>query len=623
MDPAAQRKFLRIPAHHLVVHLRVGAATTAHYLADLSMGGMFVRGDDTHPVGATVEVALALPNSPDAVRLSGRVVNVTTRKAALTTGAPGGMGIEFVAPAGDAAERLAQLVRELGGPQAAAPLPAAASPQGPKEIGPSRAPSSSSPRGPTGVGPSVSPAGPAPAESSGDARLLTQIKGLLMELGEKQNALEAKDREIAELRHQLASAPAAPPPPPPAPPPEPDPELPALRAEVSRLRAEQFQHEDRIARIAREHRDATDALQQVTAEKEDLERALSEQTLKTALEIERLRKEHQGRVNEVRGELEAAHRKTRDAEAAAKEAQKPPPPVPPDFDALLPRPAPSGRAAPVYAAPAALIAPPSGAAGGPADSDWAAAIGGGPAPSGAAEPGAVKPTVVRAARSPTAAAAPLASPQGPTQVGASGPTPPLDEIDDLQKTMVERLAPVSQGPPAAPLVHDDEDDDDLPDTVVRRIVLPDDLVHGAKDERHEKPAAKSEDVDLDRRQGDDAEDVDLSPEPVGVDPGVRAAPPAAATQVPAERPADVAAADAKTAALEVFQKRLTAGDRLTPTPKFYDQVSVDPVSTLVCSWVERAGTFAELKERASGRLPEGRLVEMLFDFFLREVVKFE
>ena len=73
---------------------------------DLSVRGVFVRTDELLAVGASVELAIRLPDGGEALQVAARVVHLLTPAAARVLGRRPGMGFEFVELDGEGRSRL-------------------------------------------------------------------------------------------------------------------------------------------------------------------------------------------------------------------------------------------------------------------------------------------------------------------------------------------------------------------------------------------------------------------------------------------------------------------------------------------------------------------------------------
>lgn len=188
------RRHGRVRAKGVASHLRDGAQLlTGLAVENLSRGGAFVRCATPMPIGSAVMLDLVRPGLKRALQLTGRVVSIVDAEQATRKGGVPGMGIQFDPYSSYVGERLHELLVALG----AGPEVLQADAQRPPPPPPPPAP--------------APPLEPAPAfelqqsvavpESS---RLMVQVKGLLMELGDWQQKAAALERENAELREELA-----------------------------------------------------------------------------------------------------------------------------------------------------------------------------------------------------------------------------------------------------------------------------------------------------------------------------------------------------------------------------------------------------------------------------------
>ncbi|MEQ9501808.1 MAG: TIGR02266 family protein [Deltaproteobacteria bacterium] len=101
-----RRQFPRVPLNVLVQY-RFDSFDdfTAEYAEDLSMGGMFIRTDDTREVGTHIYLQFMLQGGRRLVEALGRVARVIP-------GDDGGMGIQFVNLDEDSKVLLAQIISE-------------------------------------------------------------------------------------------------------------------------------------------------------------------------------------------------------------------------------------------------------------------------------------------------------------------------------------------------------------------------------------------------------------------------------------------------------------------------------------------------------------------------------
>jgi PilZ domain len=191
-----RRKFPRLKTRGVSAHLRVRDEVLALGLPidNLSLGGLFVRTSKPLPVGTLVVLELVRPGMA-ALKLTGATVcSLGTATRGPEGGGPG-MGIRFDALSVEATTRLNRLLVELVLDRGAGPKRGNLQP--PRRIAvPAHGVHVSN----------LAAAKPAEAALGVDesARLMVQVRGLLQELGEAQQALERRGRELADVRSQLS-----------------------------------------------------------------------------------------------------------------------------------------------------------------------------------------------------------------------------------------------------------------------------------------------------------------------------------------------------------------------------------------------------------------------------------
>lgn len=245
-----KRKHQRVQAKNVSAHLNVADRSSPCVIHNISAGGLFVETGDALPVGMPVAINLARPGWTSVLRVSGRVVWAMASRTAQKKGATPGMRIKFDSLPRDIAKSLAELLRDLGAapsitveestatpakadghitqpvslreiqarvsqPEMPAVVPPPqASPEPPDdstllarggpadrtplEVAPvAQAPSSrlEQPLAPTLLAPA--------AQAAEGPRLIVQVQGLLMQLGELQQKLEARERELEGVRQRL------------------------------------------------------------------------------------------------------------------------------------------------------------------------------------------------------------------------------------------------------------------------------------------------------------------------------------------------------------------------------------------------------------------------------------
>src|SRR5688500_9592753 len=103
---ANKRRYVRTRAQNLVAHLRVGDRTIQAPVEDVSMGGMLARTSESIAIGTALMFDLARPGLKKPLRLLGVVVDTRVGR---------GLGIRFDGLDKEAADRLGDLIADLGG----------------------------------------------------------------------------------------------------------------------------------------------------------------------------------------------------------------------------------------------------------------------------------------------------------------------------------------------------------------------------------------------------------------------------------------------------------------------------------------------------------------------------
>ena len=242
----------------LAAHLRSKQGRAACVVENISVGGLFVRTDRLHDVGQDLFVDLVRPGWKKQLTLNVRVTSCVDAIDGRLSQRPPGMGLQFSNLDDEQHVRLRSLLRELGAPEAETELtlsdeaselelqalaidvqradlePLDPQPQpGWRKSGPqagtveaaiqlalqdadwsppgpledpsawgalSASPSTAPPFATAAAGPSKPAATAAPGHS---ARLMLQIRGLIMELSDAQQLVQQRDGEIARLREEV------------------------------------------------------------------------------------------------------------------------------------------------------------------------------------------------------------------------------------------------------------------------------------------------------------------------------------------------------------------------------------------------------------------------------------
>ena len=238
---ADKRKYPRVQARNVSAHLNVTDRSSPCVIQNISAGGVFIETREALPVGMPVAVNLARPGWNSVLKVTGRVVWALAEKTAQRKGTVPGMRIKFDPLSKDVAGRLADLLKELGAPGGPPPptkkedatvtqpssiksiherLQSTTFPLV-KEKTPPEAPKASAPRArrpltlekrpddstiPARVGDLAAVFG-RPQEDS--PKLIVQVQGLLMQLGELQQQLDNREKELLKMKDELAAKDAA------------------------------------------------------------------------------------------------------------------------------------------------------------------------------------------------------------------------------------------------------------------------------------------------------------------------------------------------------------------------------------------------------------------------------
>ncbi len=245
MSSKDKRQFPRVHAKNVSAHLNVADQSSPCVIQNISAGGIFIETAEALPVGMPVAVNLARPGWTKVLRVSGRVVWAIAARTAAKKGTLPGMRIKFDALSAANASDLMMLLKDLGAVGTPPPLVLAeedarrlpqkdpnviTQPVSLKEIQarvskldlPVKPPDdttapSMNPVATTITAPAYKPSAPravpvsAPRYQSAAAapanpdspRLIVQVQGLLMQMGDLQSQLEQRDKELGALRDRL------------------------------------------------------------------------------------------------------------------------------------------------------------------------------------------------------------------------------------------------------------------------------------------------------------------------------------------------------------------------------------------------------------------------------------
>jgi hypothetical protein len=232
---ADKRKYPRVQARNVSAHLNVSDRSSPCVIQNISAGGVFIETREALPVGMPVAVNLARPGWHTVLNITGRVVWALAEKTAQRKGTVPGMRIKFDPLAKTTAARLTELLKDLGAPPGPPPpiQPERGETTTPTSIKAIqerlsnttfplvREPESGSRKKVTTVGrgktisldkpidDATLPArltdlAPVFGRSNDESpRLIVQVQGLLMQIGELQQQLDIRERELQSLKTEL------------------------------------------------------------------------------------------------------------------------------------------------------------------------------------------------------------------------------------------------------------------------------------------------------------------------------------------------------------------------------------------------------------------------------------
>ncbi|MHB8874384.1 MAG: PilZ domain-containing protein [Myxococcaceae bacterium] len=160
-----KRQTQRVKPSRVLVRIATAEALRAHYLKDLSEGGLFLRVEKPLPLGSEVLLELIPPGWDSALPLTGTVVRVADDDQARAAGAMG-MALKFENLEPEVEQRLAALVAEYAGPSKV----------------------------------------PGAGTFTEADRLKTQIQGLVFELGAAREAQQSAETSLSDERGALVQA---------------------------------------------------------------------------------------------------------------------------------------------------------------------------------------------------------------------------------------------------------------------------------------------------------------------------------------------------------------------------------------------------------------------------------
>lgn len=176
----------------IAAHVRAGSSSFSCQVEELSREDAFLRTDQLLAEGSTLEIDFAKPGARKVIHVRARVLRAS-RSLDPESAAHPGLDVGFASIADDDLARLTLWLDEVAARSTAtgristrAPSNAADGPAAPRE--------------------QLAAVQPAESRPSEHAKLMIQVKGLLLEIDDLLASLRMRDEEIAELRRQLAVA---------------------------------------------------------------------------------------------------------------------------------------------------------------------------------------------------------------------------------------------------------------------------------------------------------------------------------------------------------------------------------------------------------------------------------
>lgn len=187
-----KRRHPRVNARNVSALLALADRQTPCTIQNLSEGGIFLQTHEALPVGMPVSLTLQRP-AAEPIALTGRVVWGMGEKTAARKGAVPGMRIRFDGLSREASLALRALLRQLGAPE-----------RDPNAITQPVALAELKERAARAQERGTQPGAPEAQEvAATQPRLLVQVQGLLMQIGELQQELSQRDAELAALKARL------------------------------------------------------------------------------------------------------------------------------------------------------------------------------------------------------------------------------------------------------------------------------------------------------------------------------------------------------------------------------------------------------------------------------------
>jgi uncharacterized protein (TIGR02266 family) len=206
------RRHPRVRARGLAAHLCTEHGRAAAMVENISLGGLFVRTDKLQEVGTEFYVDVVSPGWKRPLTLQARITSRVDALESRVSKRPPGMGIQFLRVDEKQRERLRKLLAELGAPegedevtlhQESAELDLEALELGADEGAVPLDASQPIWQQVQMVEEAIEP------KEMDPARLMVQLRGLVLQLADTQQQLIERDTQIQRLREELETARAA------------------------------------------------------------------------------------------------------------------------------------------------------------------------------------------------------------------------------------------------------------------------------------------------------------------------------------------------------------------------------------------------------------------------------
>lgn len=176
----------------IAAHVRAGSSSFSCQVEELSTDGAFLRTDQLLAEGSPLEIDFAKPGARKVIHVRARVLRAS-RSPDSDSAAHPGLDVGFASIAEDGLARLTLWLNDIaarstttGRIPTKTPSNAVGDPAAPRE--------------------QLAAVHPAESRPPEQAKLMLQVKGLLLEIDDLLSSLRMRDEEIVELRRRLAVA---------------------------------------------------------------------------------------------------------------------------------------------------------------------------------------------------------------------------------------------------------------------------------------------------------------------------------------------------------------------------------------------------------------------------------